>query len=176
MTVDPQDSPQVPSQEPGLVAPAPAAGVPQPQVDPAAVQPSGHGGSVLLGAAAGLGAGLVVAAIYAAVSALVGSEFLMLMVLIGYAVGFVVNFFTTRVGLVPGLVSLGAGALAIMAAAYFTVVAYASASFGDFFSLLLTADAGAVFDLYFSDPLGWVWVIVGLIAAFYAGFTGKRQR
>jgi hypothetical protein len=133
----------------------------------------------VVGLAAAVGLGLLAAIVYAAVAIFAEREFAILAVLIGIAVAFGFLRFGRTKGVLAGIV-----AAIIAIALYFVAIFVTTAglfakvqgeSFMNSLSLMLQ-NASLVVQVYFEDPLGYVFVGISAIIAFVyaAGLAGRK--
>jgi hypothetical protein len=116
-----------------------------------------------------MAAGLVSAVLYAVISAAIEREILYLIILVGAAVGIAVVKVSRVDSIVTGLIATVIGAAAIAAA---IILYMATLAFGNIVEALQNLGNiryDKVFEIYFDDPLGYIWAGVGLVAAFVVG-------
>jgi len=123
----------------------------------------------LLAACAGLGAGLVAAALYAAISAAMDREILYLIIAVGFVAGIVVARVAKVASPVTAAIAFAVGAFSVAAAIYLYEAAQLWGSLPEALSHIGDASLGTTFDVYFSDPLGYVWAAAGIITALLVG-------
>jgi hypothetical protein len=137
------------------------------------------GPNFMVGLAAAIGLGLVAALLYAGVAILAEREFAILAVLIGIAVAYGFLRFGRTKGVLAGLV-----AAVIAIALYFVAIFVTTAglwskesgeSFLDSLSLMLQ-NTSLVVEVYFEDPLSYVFIAISAIIAFVyaAGLAGRK--
>jgi len=129
----------------------------------------------LLGTIAGLAGGLVAAVIYALISSAMNAELLFLMIVVGAVGGFLLRVVGRVTGLAAGVLSviIGAASIAVAIILYLT-----TELFGSLPAALRNLDNvyyDKLFQVYFEDPLGYVWVGAGIIVGFLVG-AGWSQR
>lgn len=127
---------------------------------------------LLMATAVGVAVGLGSATLYAAISAAMSTEILYLIILVGGVIGFAVVKVSGRDNWVTGLIS---AAIAVVSVAMAIVLVVGAATYGGLsgaFSHL--GDLNASFEVYFSDPLGYVWSFAAVAAAFAVG-SGRWQ-
>jgi hypothetical protein len=123
----------------------------------------------VLGTFAGLGAGLVAAMIYAAISAAMDSEILYLIIGVGVVAGWVIIRIVKVASPVTAVISIAVGAFSVAAAIYLYAASQLWGSLPEALSNIGKTNPGERFSAYFSDPLGYVWAAVGVIAALVTG-------
>lgn len=132
-----------------------------------------------VGLAAAIGLGLAAVALYAVVAIFSGREFAILAVLIGVGVAFGFTRFGRTSGILAGIVA-GVVALVLFFVAIFVTMAGMLSKEADypFFTALgdLMSQAGLAMEIYFEDPLSYVFVAISVVIAFaYAsGLAGKK--
>lgn len=134
----------------------------------------------VVGIAAAVGLGLVAALVYAGVAIFAEREFAMLAVLIGIAVAYGFLRFGRTKGLAAGLVAAVIALVLYFVAIFATTAGLWSKESGEPFldSLgLMLQNASVVVEVYFEDPLSYVFIAISVIIAFVyaAGFAGRKM-
>jgi len=130
-----------------------------------------------LGILAGVGLGLVAVAVYVGISAALNRELLYFALLIGILVGFGITRAGKTRGVLAGVISALITAVLFVLAVLLLFTALLAKNYGEpFFELL-----SVVFDhtletlqMYFEDPLGYVWGAATVVVGFMSGFAGKK--
>jgi hypothetical protein len=129
----------------------------------------------LLGTLAGLAAGLVAAVLYAVITAVANSEILYLIIGVGVVAGLVVKMVIRVASPATAAISFLVGTLSVATAIYLVQAVGLWGDLGTALSHLGDTSPGTMFDLYFSDPLGYVWAGAGVIAALVVGLGALGQ-
>jgi len=144
-----------------------------PQVQPVQPEPPGIASGArpnwIAAIFAGLVAGLVSAVLYAVISAAIEHEILFLIIAVGAIVGFVVAKVSRVDSVLTGVIATVIAAGAIAAAIILYMATLAFGNIVEAVQNLGNLRYDKVFEIYFDDPLGYVWAGVGLISAFAVG-------
>lgn len=160
-------APTVPGQPVGFRAPS----VPPPALSGAPEQASAS--RVFAAIGAGIVVGLLAAFVYAVITSMAKAEYMMLVVAIGAAVGFTVMRIMGRPSPVTGLISAVLTLGSLLVAAVLSVEFLGAGSIADGLDRLTRADIPTVLRVYFTDPLGYVWMAASVVFGYIGGASHR---